>query len=345
MQTQIAVLACLALAAACHSGQVPTRPPTPGADSLALERSSCFGFCPAYRLSLHSDGTVIFAGREGGYGNVLVIDHGYGVKTRYGHLSKLEVKTGDRVRIWVDNLAINEPLAFHTVGMIFDTVWKEGNYLLKPNQADKGGSQTLDLSITQGGFVEFTAETPGTYTFVNHIMKDLERGAAGLLVVGDGGPSPLALARRPGADRPAGMLNGTAQPDPRYSVHAPRVHRVPGARALRAGIREPLRLQSAQLRAKPSEVCPGASWRDLPKPMTFKAVGKIFNFNPRFLRKTGIIGAWQHLTPQVPAGCSPALRGSPSSKRCVERANPSRSNSWPMSSACTATRSDSTWRG
>jgi murein DD-endopeptidase MepM/ murein hydrolase activator NlpD len=45
-----------------------------------------------------SDGTIIFAGLEGGYGNVLVIDHGYGVKTRYGHLSKLEVKTGDRVK-------------------------------------------------------------------------------------------------------------------------------------------------------------------------------------------------------------------------------------------------------
>jgi murein DD-endopeptidase MepM/ murein hydrolase activator NlpD len=45
-----------------------------------------------------SDGTVIFAGLEGGYGNVLVIDHGYGVKTRFGHLAKLEMKTGDRVK-------------------------------------------------------------------------------------------------------------------------------------------------------------------------------------------------------------------------------------------------------
>ena len=45
-----------------------------------------------------SDGVIIFAGLEGGYGNVLVIDHGYGVKTRYGHLSKLEVKTGDHVK-------------------------------------------------------------------------------------------------------------------------------------------------------------------------------------------------------------------------------------------------------
>jgi murein DD-endopeptidase MepM/ murein hydrolase activator NlpD len=45
-----------------------------------------------------SDGTVVFAGLEGGYGNVIVIDHGYGIKTRYGHLSKLLVKAGDRVK-------------------------------------------------------------------------------------------------------------------------------------------------------------------------------------------------------------------------------------------------------
>jgi murein DD-endopeptidase MepM/ murein hydrolase activator NlpD len=45
-----------------------------------------------------SDGTVVFAGLEGGYGNVLVIDHGYGIKTRYGHLSKMLVKAGDHVK-------------------------------------------------------------------------------------------------------------------------------------------------------------------------------------------------------------------------------------------------------
>jgi murein DD-endopeptidase MepM/ murein hydrolase activator NlpD len=44
-----------------------------------------------------ADGTVIFAGLEGSYGNVLVIDHGYGVKTRYGHLSKVAVHPGDHV--------------------------------------------------------------------------------------------------------------------------------------------------------------------------------------------------------------------------------------------------------
>jgi murein DD-endopeptidase MepM/ murein hydrolase activator NlpD len=45
-----------------------------------------------------SDGTVVFAGLEGGYGNVLVIDHGYGIKTRYGHLSRLMVKAGDKIK-------------------------------------------------------------------------------------------------------------------------------------------------------------------------------------------------------------------------------------------------------
>ena len=45
-----------------------------------------------------SDGTVVFAGLEGGYGNVLVIDHGYGFKTRYGHLASIKVKPGEKVK-------------------------------------------------------------------------------------------------------------------------------------------------------------------------------------------------------------------------------------------------------
>lgn len=45
-----------------------------------------------------SDGTVVFTGTEGGYGKVLVVDHGYGVKTRYAHLSEISVHLGDRVK-------------------------------------------------------------------------------------------------------------------------------------------------------------------------------------------------------------------------------------------------------
>ena len=45
-----------------------------------------------------ADGTVLFAGMESGYGKVVVLDHGYGLKTRYGHLSEALVKVGDRIR-------------------------------------------------------------------------------------------------------------------------------------------------------------------------------------------------------------------------------------------------------
>jgi hypothetical protein len=39
-------------------------------------------------------GRVAFSGRSHGYGNAILIDHGGGVLTRYGHLSKIEIETG-----------------------------------------------------------------------------------------------------------------------------------------------------------------------------------------------------------------------------------------------------------
>ena len=42
-------------------------------------------------------GTVTFAGRRGGYGLVVMIDHGDGTQTRYAHQSRLDVHVGDRV--------------------------------------------------------------------------------------------------------------------------------------------------------------------------------------------------------------------------------------------------------
>jgi murein DD-endopeptidase MepM/ murein hydrolase activator NlpD len=32
-----------------------------------------------------------------GYGNLVVIDHGYGITTRYGHMSRIDVQVGQRV--------------------------------------------------------------------------------------------------------------------------------------------------------------------------------------------------------------------------------------------------------
>lgn len=45
-----------------------------------------------------ADGIVITAGWLGGYGNAVIIDHGNGISTLYGHNSKLTVKVGQEVK-------------------------------------------------------------------------------------------------------------------------------------------------------------------------------------------------------------------------------------------------------
>ena len=44
------------------------------------------------------DGVVFRAGRAGGYGNHIRIDHGYGYVTVYGHLSKILIRPGQKVK-------------------------------------------------------------------------------------------------------------------------------------------------------------------------------------------------------------------------------------------------------
>jgi murein DD-endopeptidase MepM/ murein hydrolase activator NlpD len=45
-----------------------------------------------------NDGVVVLAKFFGIYGNAIVIDHGYGLMTLYGHLSTIDVKEGQAVK-------------------------------------------------------------------------------------------------------------------------------------------------------------------------------------------------------------------------------------------------------
>lgn len=45
-----------------------------------------------------ADGLVVYAASRSGYGNIVVIYHGDGVSTRFGHLSQIGVQPGQRVR-------------------------------------------------------------------------------------------------------------------------------------------------------------------------------------------------------------------------------------------------------
>nr|WP_205936961.1 peptidoglycan DD-metalloendopeptidase family protein [Rhizobium leguminosarum] len=64
---------------------------------LALHSGIDFRFSPGERIRPAAPGKVISAGWTGGYGNMIEIDHGNGISTRYGHMSEVLVKVGDTV--------------------------------------------------------------------------------------------------------------------------------------------------------------------------------------------------------------------------------------------------------
>lgn len=64
-----------------------------------------------------ADGTVKFAGTSGGYGNLVIIDHGNGVETYYGHCSRIYVSAGSTV------------VAGETIAAVGSTGNSTGNHL------------------------------------------------------------------------------------------------------------------------------------------------------------------------------------------------------------------------
>ncbi len=57
-------------------------------------------FSAPYGTQVYATGSgkVIEAGWNGGFGNCIVVDHGYGYRSTYGHLSKISVTTGLNVK-------------------------------------------------------------------------------------------------------------------------------------------------------------------------------------------------------------------------------------------------------
>ncbi|MDO8361388.1 MAG: multicopper oxidase domain-containing protein [Actinomycetota bacterium] len=110
-----------------------------------------------------------------------VVFNGYHSQYKF---APIHVEAGKRYRVWVINDGPNENSAFHIVGTVFDTVYKEGAYTLQPDDTH-GGSQVLDLQPAQGGFVEFTFAEDGLYPFVTHKFANVGKGAIGFFAVGD----------------------------------------------------------------------------------------------------------------------------------------------------------------
>ena len=61
---------------------------------LGLDISALFGT----QVHTPADGKIIYAQRKAAYGNLIIIDHGNGLSTRLCHLSRFNVKVGQKVR-------------------------------------------------------------------------------------------------------------------------------------------------------------------------------------------------------------------------------------------------------
>ena len=106
---------------------------------------------------------------------------------RVGSISKdtVEIKQGERVRMYVGNGGVNLISSFHLIGEIFDTVYPE---------AQIGGNNFRNVQTTivpAGGaaIVEFTADVPGTYVLVDHALARMDKGAWGTIsIIGNARP-------------------------------------------------------------------------------------------------------------------------------------------------------------
>ncbi|WP_348648208.1 M23 family metallopeptidase [Rhizobium sp. ARZ01] len=91
--------------------KLPFANPSPGSDvtsrfgnrtdpflgRLALHAGIDFRLPVGSEVRATGSGTVVTASRNGGYGNLVEIDHGDGLTTRYAHLSRILAKVGDTV--------------------------------------------------------------------------------------------------------------------------------------------------------------------------------------------------------------------------------------------------------
>lgn len=72
----------------------PRKRPTSGASTLHNGIDIGVSYVPVYAAK---SGTVVLAGWNGGFGNCIIISHGVGYTTTYGHLSSIQVSVGQTV--------------------------------------------------------------------------------------------------------------------------------------------------------------------------------------------------------------------------------------------------------
>lgn len=90
-------------------------------------------------VQVTGDGQIAFAGRRGGYGNVVIVDHGRGNRTLYGHLSRFaaQMRAGQRVSQGT------------VIGYVGATGWATGPHLHYEFQVNGETKDPLTVALPQ----------------------------------------------------------------------------------------------------------------------------------------------------------------------------------------------------
>lgn len=73
--------------------------PPAEADQMQFHKGLDIAVAYGTNVRAAAKGTVIFAGKKGGYGNCVIVSHGNGLATLYGHLSEILVETNDVINV------------------------------------------------------------------------------------------------------------------------------------------------------------------------------------------------------------------------------------------------------
>lgn len=118
-------------------------------------------------VQVTGDGEIAFAGRRGGYGNVVIVDHGRGNRTLYGHLSRFaaQMRTGQRVNQGT------------VIGYVGATGWATGPHLHYEFQVNGETKNPLTVALPQTRSLpdaykrNFVAQTAGWVAKLNELAN------------------------------------------------------------------------------------------------------------------------------------------------------------------------------
>lgn len=103
----------------------------------------------------------------------------------------MNAEVGQKVRMFVGNGGVNLISSFHVIGEIFDRVYEDASLTSMPLT----DVQTTLVPAGGATVVDFTLLEPGNYTFVDHALARVDRGAWGVLhVSGPQAPSVFSGA-------------------------------------------------------------------------------------------------------------------------------------------------------